>query len=555
MARTNVLSRPLPDASLPRNAFDRSFTSKFNMSGGMLLPTFCQFVLGKSNSRINLKNFCRLADVQTAAFTPLQLHTDFFFVPLRQLISTWGAFKTRTNDLHSSKFNVPNQRLPYFTSVQMLDDTFKSGNDELGYSFKDGAGRLLDMLDYGYDVRFFNNATVSSEVVQFSALRACAYQKVFYDHYRNTSYQPNDVYAYNLDQFISEDGSVSQIDNASLKKMFTLRYVNYRKDFFSNMYPSLVYVDAGNLHDSSIPSSIVDVFPEAPYVTSGGSVRPAKAVGPISGSYALGNTTLNQIRASFALDKLLRASAYAPQHVADQYAARYGFRPMAESMSESKRLGSFANDIIVGEVTSTADTQSGSSGARVGTIGGKGVGSSDYQRPINFTAPEDGIIIGMSYLLQRVAYDSLGVDSFNMKLTPEDYFQPEFMNMGLQPIIGRQLFANWVNNTGTTWNNKVLGYTPRYQEYKLGIDRNHGLFKSGLLLSPFTTHTRDYVSEQIISGDPQITARFFKADPADLDSIFVEEYDGSPQSDQLFGIFSFAFACTQNMSVHGQPKL
>lgn len=548
----------------------------------MLLPTFAQFVEAGSHCKLNINNFMRTASVNTAAFTIMDFHTEFFAVPIRQLMSTWGVFRTRTNDLHSTKFTVPNVRIPALKTDNLQNALLDSSlHDSLGYSFREGAVRLLDMLNYGAIPDYGDSHGIGfNSNVDLNPFFLLAYQKVYFDHFRNTSYEANDPSAYNIDQFVNADGTVTPISNV-LDKVLCLRYVDYRKDMFSNIYPSLYYIKSGNLQGVHFPSSIIGLQASGsnaglgPYMDSSNSdrlfVSGWKSVrnSANTGTDYVSNTfTTQNIRVAFAVDKLLRLSAYAPQHVVDQYQARFGVKPIGENLGESLRLGSFKSDIIIGEVTSTANTQiqqtAPNLGDGLGAIGGKGIGSSDYGKPISYNANEDCIIIGVSYVLPRMVYDSNAIDAFNFKFVPEDYVVPEMMDMGLQPLFLKQMrlrvfeasdpSSSYDNYYNVSEGNRVLGYQPRYSEYKLGVDRNHGLFNEQYPLSPFTVHSRSqFVPDQ--SAQTGVTYVQLKADPKDLDSIFVEDYDGQQFHDQFFGTMQFAFACIQNLSVHGESNL
>lgn len=565
MSKISVLQRPSRKAHLPRNSFDRGFRINFNMSAGMLLPTFSAFVEAGSHCKFNMNSFLRTASVNTAAFTIMDFHTEFFAVPIRQLFSLWGAFRTRTNDSYTSNYTSIPTRLPNISTNVITSCLTRAATegatDGCGYPIEYGAIRLLDMLNYGYNLNsafpFRGNSTLNP-------LYLLAYQKIYYDHFRNSSYEANDPRAYNLDWLISNTGTVSDYDDNTqhLRELLTLRYVDYRKDFVSNIYPSLYYVSQGNLQGINVPSSIQGLI--NPVNSISGFVAPAGQVNTGSSIYAQRGLTIQNLRAAFAVDKLLRLSAYAPQHVVDQYQARFGVRPIGENLNESIRLGSYKSDIIIGEVTSTANTKASTVGDRLGAIGGKGIGSSDYGRTLVYDAKEDCIVMGVSYVLPRVMYDSLAIDKFNYKFVPEDYVVPEMMDMGLQPLFAKDVAYPIINSgsqkqiDNTVNGNVILGFQPRYSEYKIGVDRNHGLFNKGIdaivdsPLSIYTTHSRNKLVEVT---SPGISYQMLKCDPSDLDSIFVDSFDGAQMHDQFYGTLGFAFACVQNLSVHGESNL
>lgn len=562
--KNSVLGRPLPDASIPRNGFDRSFTSKVNWSAGMLLPVFCKFGLKGSHNRINRRVFMRTADVNTAAFERMDTHIDFFAVPIRYLWSHYDNFYLNINDTNSSalifdpeQYQIGSANLSIPTQVPSFNLNLPSEPDwmqdtyliEDGTPFRLGAIRLLDMLGYGGDI-YFNSGSMSQQV---NALPLLAYQKIYYDHYRNTAYENNNPYAYNADFLYIKDQAPTY-GSDDLANLLHLRFINYRNDYYNNLYPSLDYsVSTPNGSDWSIPGSVVGAGSNTTVIR--GLVAPSNSGATITFSGFPNRTTniavgAQSLRALFALDKLLRASAYAPKHVKNQYEARFGIKFPDYVGMESQRLGSFMNDVVIGEVTATSNSQSEAGFQPLGTIGGKGVGSAQFEKDIEFNLAEDSIIMGIMYTIPRSSYDSNFIEKFNLRQTRNDFFQPEFMNLGLQPMYRKE----FVFRNNTEINNTILGYTERYIEDKLSVDVNHGLFRKNGALSVFTSHSNATQRE----GNPTtngVSYSYFKVKPSDLNSIFMSAYDGEQLNDQFYGYFEFKFFANQNMSVHGQPSL
>ena len=587
--RKTVFSRPESKENHKRNSFDRSFVSNYNFSAGMLLPTFVKFCFGNSHVKINQRSFFRTADVNTAAFPSLPHYTDYYFVPMHQIISGWNDFRSLTNDRHSSKLPVP-LTLPSFTVRDVrscLNTTLASEwNDLCGFNRTWGSIRLLDLLGYGWNIGDVSMSSIFTTIFDNfpdfgsqNPLALCAYQKVYYDHYRNTAYESNNVKRYNLDYLYGGSGDSCTPDFISTNElcdMMEMHYVNYRRDVFNTIYPSLNFISSranplnsvkfrlpatvvgiGGIYQGSILSNSITT----PSVSSdGNAVAPSSVAGPAGSA---GGFTLQNLRASYALERLARVSAFAPQHVIDQFEARFGYRPRSASMHESVRLGSFSNSINIGEVTSTAQTDPDASLGRLGSIGGKGVGASDYENVITYDVPEDGFIIGVSYVLPRLQYDTNFVSQINQQFAPEDWSLPEFDNLSLQPVLRKHVCLEHSTSESTQDDrdtkdvlvgNAILGYTPRDMQYKAEVSVNHGLFNAGFPLSIFTTHgkRKSYFSRYLNDG---LSAAYFKCTPSDLDDIFVEQADGQENSDQFFGQIVVSFACIQDKPIFGIPSI
>lgn len=568
-----VLTKPTPDASLPRNAFDRESMRAYHYALGQLIPAWWEPVIAGTHMKLNRKIFQRTANLNTAAFPIMDTHIQYYFVPTRLMWSLWDNFRLGISDIESTgQINIANDmtvlgtstmpnRVPYtdLADIEAQLQTWQGATpstDVHGDVIYPSAQKLLNLLGYGNPAAWA--PSVSGEVNLWPLL---AYQKIYYDHFRNTSYENNNPRCYNMDYLWAQNRSM-KLPATELPNLLTLRYVNYRNDYFNNIYPSLNYVQTTSVAGTSgaitpgsnvvnplgVPLSVVGYLPYSNGSQSLGVRSSGNGVEFEARNNAQPLTdvffNLQSIRAAFALDKLQRSSAYTPQHVKDQYEARYGIK-FKGNTNHSVFIGAFKNDIQIGEVTSTADT--GSTGLPLGAIGGKGVSFDDWSKTLEFTAEEDGIVMAIQYTTIRSCYRSLGLDSFLRKALPEDYFVPEYQNMGLEPVFGEELSLSLGQTT-------VPGFRPRNQRYKLGVDKSYGLFSDvSMDMSHFINHTD--VNRLPSVGSSGVGFNWFKVNPHDLDSIMSVVYDGKWTTDQFFGQTIFGATMIQNMSVHGQPSL
>ena len=453
-------------------------------------------------------------------------------------------------------------------------------------------GELVDGYYCGMEPDNYGYVSDKSNQVQ-NYIPLCAYQKCCFEWYRNTSYFAQNPFAFNLDWMGSSNGS--QVTTENMQKFIgvitNLHSVNWRKDFYQSAYPALDYIPADQKqYDWTVPDNVANAFAYLQYTTgidqdwAQSSDTTSSVVGDPGNvwlditnsklrrtqSASLSRTTnhdhsfqqslapnaynVQAIRAAFALDKLKRATAYASQHIKDQYEARFGFKFKGDQ-HHSIRIGSFKTKITPFEVTSTSASEVNGNLQPLGTIGGKGLGSAGYEDEISFDCQNcDYLIMAISYFVPDLSYDSLHHDPFLTKHSRNDFFQPEFENLGLQPVY--QKYISWSVFTDPSQadvaNNILRFYQTRYQEYKTDVDRNFGLFNRGCLLSPFTSH---FNLDLRVFGLSGLDWRFFKVLPTDVDNMFVTQSDPTQLSDHFYGVIDFDIKCTQLMSVHGQPDL
>lgn len=554
MANNSIFARNAHRANLQRNAFDLSFTSKFTASVGMLLPCFCKEVNPNEHFRINPQMFLRTVPLNSAAYVRLKQYCEFYFVPTRLLWRSFPQFIAGTSNQFStaisdgSKFNS----VPTWDFNTLLKLLSTSGTDTCGYPFKYGAVRLLDLLGYGVNVSNVDSLIAANSTKPFafkvSPFRMLAYQKIYSDFYRNPLYEAIDVENFNVDN----TSSSSSIANQTARMMY-LRYRDWKKDYFNAVSPSFQGNDFMQAAFSPIvfPSAGQDVNANpTSWSNKNDSFQGGLSINQPSGGSSAGITVAN-LRSAYALDKLYRLMVSAKDgSYSEQMKTRFGVDAPDDDW-KSKFIGAIDAPVSIGDVTTTSDTynESDQSGAIPGTIYGNGWSQS--KGTIDFTSKEHGIIMGIFSILPECDYQSDQIDAFNTKLKREDFFVPEFADLGKQPTPIYQFKFN-----KDTDMSKVLGWNLRYSEYKTSLDMVHGVFNSDDKFQNQSYNAwvapRNQILSQYSNG---ATVSFFKALPSVLNQIMVQQYDGTEQTDQFLVDAGFNVQAIRPMSIYGEPSL
>lgn len=150
-------------------------------------------------------------------------------------------------------------------------------------------------------------------------------------------------------------------------------------------------------------------------------------------------------------------------------------------------------------------------------------------------------------------YATNGRDRFLTKTKVTDFAIPEFDKLGFQPIFSDELI-NYENNIELlhNFNPTLIGYAPRYIEYKTSIDKVHGefLYSMGHWVAP---RTQKFVEEYLNGNANHIDYRFFKCDPRVLNSIFLKAATEDTDSDQLLINADFDIKAVRNLDYNGLP--
>lgn len=602
MPRNKVLEKAKVTAPSGRNPFDRSQSIACHSLLGELNCVMAQPVIAGTKGKISRRCFSRTASVTVPSFHNVTEHFDFFMVPIHSLWRQWNDWKVNINDMKDTNLvpwnantNEPNLALPAnCPRLDLLDliHTCLNISNSSSVSVVRQANdmiKLSEAFGYGEVVATPADTTLTARVM--NTFIPAAYQKCYFEHYRNTVYESNNPYAYNFDWLYNGvDQGLFDLTNTKHRvvaaELFKMRRVNYRNDYFHNIYPALNYVQTSPSGINwTVPSDLgggvlrgYNNFGIDVNLSVSNDLRPNIGQAPNQMSSNTQVITPQSIRALFALDKLMRASAYAPKHVRDQWKALYGVDTVDDPDMRSVRIGSFQSDVIFQEVTSMADTGVATGQGFLGALGAKGLGGEQKDKFINFFAKEDSIIIGLHYYLPRAMYDAYGLHPFNIKIARESFFNKFFENLGLRPFYYTYLDGTGKRANGNYSNSSIMiGWTVPNMELKIAPDLNFGAFKERFytirrtvqagtptvsvtdnatsVLSCYVPHNNFLRS--LATPSAPITAEYFKVAPEDMDNLFVESVpvDHRVEFFQFYGAYRIAFVVVAGMSVHGQPML
>ena len=555
MANNSIFQRNAHRANLQRNAFDLSYSSKFTASVGMLLPCFCKEVNPNEHFRINPQMFLRTVPMNSAAYVRLKQYCEFYFVPYRLLWRGFGQFIAGTSNQFSvslpdgSKFDS----VPHYTFRQLLDflRSNSTAKDSCGYPYRDGAVRILDLLGYGINIvnvdSLITKMDSNEDSFKFSVspFRLLAYQKIYSDYYRNADYEPIKTYTFNVD---------SAVPNISAMNYETLwlRYRDWKKDYFNVVKPTFQGSDfiSAQFKPFVFPSGSTGTI--SSFVPSTDNTSGFQGRLEADTSLQYGIISVSNLRSAYALDKLYRLMVSAKDgSYSEQMKVRFGI-DAPDDDRKSQFIAAIDAPITISEVETTADTYDGNDiGSAAGTLYGKG--SSLSNGNIDFIAKEHGIIMGIFSILPECDYSSNMIDPFNVKLQRSDFFQPEFADLGKQPTPLYQFMFD-----KDTDMSKILGFNLRYAEYKTSVDSVHGVFNGSSSVDKSNQSYNAWVAPRntpLAQYSNGATVSFFKALPSVLNSVMVQQYDGTEASDQFLVNANFNVQAIRPMSIYGEPSL
>lgn len=580
-----------------RDGFDLSRKFAFTAKLGELLPVFVEDVMPGDHFDISADWFTRSQPVTSPAYTRFGEYYDFFFVPYHLLWRYFPQFVIQTDDDNwatgiTSKSNQFTQH-PYLSSNEVLacirnmgtfdgDDNLTGSKVNMNkFTTAYGALKLLEYLGYGQtSTKLYSTSagthrsiypiasagsSANAGNVALNPFPLAAYQKVYADFFRNSQWETTAPYSYNFDYLNQSNMKVpiptSPDQTFCQNGLLTLRYTNFNKDYFLGRLPEKQYgsealaspiLDVKNGSILSLVSQNQSSKGEVYSFNAGLKVIPRTGVIPANASvdytdtFGIGALALRQ--AEF-LQKWKEITQSGGTDYVSQIEKHFGVKPNSEMAHRSKYLGGFDKKFGIDEVTNTnlasAEAES--------NLMGKGVNAGHGR--ITYDVHEHGIIIGVYHMSLLPEYSSQMTDKLMTKTMPTDYVIPELDNVGMQAVNARE-FAGYlvpfVQGSADKMNS-IIGYVPRYAEYKTKVDKVCGAFAQ--TLDNWVTPLNKITALAIKDGDTSFIddGFFYKINPRILDSVFAVTCDNTCDTDQFLINCGFSVKAVRNISRDGLP--
>lgn len=486
-----------------------------------------------------------------------------------------------------------------------------------GYNRGDVNHKLLTMLDYGNVVdktstwigtgtnRWWNMQSSLSDSSNYSQkynvnlavnlFSLAAYQKIYQDFFRWSQWENADPTSYNFDWYqgsgnlFGASGLVSSIpasnDYWKRDNLFSLRYANWNKDKFMGVLPNsqfgdLAVVDLGtmSISGSKVPVGAYDGVNDSgdfhqmktwqessntntsstsknttiyPRVADSISVPSKANLWAVLGESPDLNLKFSvlALRQAEALQKWKEITQSVDTNYRDQIKAHFGVSVPQSESHMAKYIGGVARNLDISEVIN----QQLSSETDQAYIYGKGVGSGQGSMTFN-TGSGYYILMCIYHAVPLLDYAISGPDGQNLATSVEDLPIPEFDNIGMESVPAVELMnSDLYSNVNSA--DKILGYNPRYYNWKTKIDRIHGAFTT--TLKDWVAPIDDSFLYSLFGGNLStykgITWPFFKVNPNTLDDIFAVKVDSTWETDQLLVNCNVGCYVTRPLSADGVP--
>lgn len=389
------------------------------------------------------------------------------------------------------------------------------------------------------------------------------YQKIYQDFYRWSQWENADPTSYNFDWYTGT-GSLfggdleNEIDstNSYWKRdnLFSLRYCNWNKDLFMGILPNSQFGDVAVVDiPTPIPSLDVEVRQSstnhrtlslntslsstATLVTLKSATAPSSEI-PVGTPVRTVATQLNPqfsilaLRQAEALQKYREITQSVDTNYRDQIKAHFGVNVPASDSHMAQYIGGIARNLDISEVVNNNLSDENSEAVIYGKGVGTGSGGFRYS-----TGSQYCVLMCIYHCIPLLDYDVSGQDGQLLVTSVEELPIPEFDNIGMEGVPALQLFNSQVfAASGDVKVDSILGYNPRYYNWKTKIDRVHGAFTTTLKdwVAPIDdSFLYGWLGDSGNTSGSLVSWPFFKVNPNTLDNIFAVKADSTWETDQF----------------------
>lgn len=521
--------------------FDLSHAHKTTLDFFRLQPIFCKDMVEGDQFSVNVRSFLEAAPLATKVYGAAHLDLHAFFVPNRLLWDDWMGYFYGNERNTSQRYTIP-QIVANSIYLRFGESSTQFPED----SFKQEARRVFSGMGYPMYCEKQNN-----DSFRLSALPARAYQKIWWDYYRDSVNIPeSDIAAYlntNYNLYTYQDISI----------LMRPRYRSYHKDFISTLLatPQMGDMSSAKVSFSSDPTSVG-------YLAEQFNTYNQSEV--LEGGFPILRTvSAAALRATMATQRYLERLNVTGTRPLERIFALFGVRTDKTRLQMSEFIGAKTIVVNVDGLTNTSSgvgiddvgqNAFGISATSVGeTIGmgyqqgtSRAFGESDS---FHYTATEHGYFIIIASLIP----DFINVNSVDRMFyrgisTPNrdrfDFYTPDYEGLGYQEVLASEVYfpSHQSIDENPAWKSTadggeydpyaVVGYTPKYEDYRYQGDRLSGDFMSlnSRNSMPQLVYTRDFAQmldpSEFVAGLKLTTATF--ADRAAFDKHFVisdSDYD------------------------------